>query len=358
MRRLTDACRLSPSIALLWLCSFLLGNSALPNPAFANDLLVSDAYANNVTSNNSSTDPEPRLTLLPRIIGGERTQDGEWPAMVALVRVSPGRPLSDRQFCGGTLIAPNWVVTAAHCMFDAFDNRILATSLRVVGGVNNLLLDTPEEETVVTNIILHPGYMQSVVTAPNDIALLELATLLPFNRLSLFTGDADALSGMDASIVGWGALDFTNPRRPVFPLAQRDAIVPIVDRATCNQPQSYNGIIAEGQICAGFAQGGVDSCVGDSGGPLIVEIGGRFVQAGVVSFGNGCALPDFYGVYTNVSFYIDWLGQFVEIETGPELEPEPEPEPEPGSGSSGGFGFSFAIVLLLFGAVAQRSGRR
>ena len=82
----------------------------------------------------------------------------------------------------------------------------------------------------------------------------------------------------------------------------------------CNDPSAYNGMIHESQICAGFAQGGVDSCSGDSGGPLFVEQDGQRTLVGVVSFGDGCARPDAYGIYTNVSFFRSWIEQYVELE--------------------------------------------
>jgi len=87
--------------------------------------------------------------------------------------------------------------------------------------------------------------------------------------------------------------------------------VPIVSNATCNT--SYGGEITANMICAGYAQGGKDACYGDSGGPLFVpdETGTGWVQVGVVSWGEGCALPNYYGVYARVSRYQSWIESYV-----------------------------------------------
>ena len=84
--------------------------------------------------------------------------------------------------------------------------------------------------------------------------------------------------------------------------------LPIIDNATC--AEVYPGRTADGQVCAGYAQGTMDSCQGDSGGPLVVPGGPTgWTQIGVASFGRDCAQPGAYGVYTRVSHYIDWILQ-------------------------------------------------
>jgi len=89
----------------------------------------------------------------------------------------------------------------------------------------------------------------------------------------------------------------------------------------CNDPKSYAGNIYPNQLCAGYAEGGRDSCVGDSGGPLIATYEGVIQQVGVVSFGYGCAQPDFYGIYTDVPYFIGWVNQYIYVGE-PEFEPE------------------------------------
>ena len=121
--------------------------------------------------------------------------------------------------------------------------------------------------------------------------------------MRLFQGDAREQAGTAAVVVGWGVNDFSNPSQPLFPSELNQVSVPVVSTEICNAPQSYAGLLGEGQICAGLPQGGRDSCLGDSGGPLMIRQDGEYKQIGVVSFGRGCAEPNFYGVYTRLEHY-------------------------------------------------------
>jgi len=247
-----------------------------------------------------------------RVIGGAVASQDQWPSIVALVRVGRGSP-ADRQFCGGTVIAPRWVMTAAHCLYDLFKRQIEPSSLRVITGVSDLRADTPDEEAIVTNLFVHPSYDHVAQDAYDDIALIELANPVAAPAIDLFAGDTESLARGRGFIAGWGATEFITPRRATYPDALHEAVVPLVPRAVCNAPLSYAGYVGAGQLCAGFAEGGVDTCVGDSGGPLVVDIGGRLEQVGVVSYGRGCAVPLFYGIYTNVSAYRSWISEFVAL---------------------------------------------
>ncbi|MEE9335952.1 MAG: serine protease [Granulosicoccaceae bacterium] len=246
-----------------------------------------------------------------RIIGGDESSSGQFPFISALVRDGSGS-LANRQFCGASIINEKWLLTAAHCMYDGFGNRISNESFKAVVGIINLRTESPMEH-VVTNYFIHPGYNNNSEDIANDIALIELATTPSQATVSLFGDDAEALAGYDATVVGWGATDYTDETNPVFPDELRHAVVPIISRGICNAPVSYAGNIADTQICAGLAQGGVDSCVGDSGGPLLIDINGVTAQVGIVSYGNGCAEPLFYGVYTNVGKYVEWIRQYTSV---------------------------------------------
>jgi secreted trypsin-like serine protease len=199
-------------------------------------------------------------------------------------------------------------------MYNTFGNRISSDSFRVVVGVTNLRTEQPDE-LVVSNYYLHPQYDHNDLLARNDLALIELSNAQPQASVDLYEADASALTGFSATVMGWGATDYSDPTAPVYPNELRHAVVPIVSRDVCNAPISYQGTIANTQVCAGFTAGGVDSCVGDSGGPLVTNIDGRTAQVGIVSFGNGCAEPFFYGVYTNIGAYIDWIDDYVQIDT-------------------------------------------
>ncbi|MEE9320606.1 MAG: serine protease [Granulosicoccus sp.] len=298
------------------------------------------------------------------VIGGELSEPDDWPFMVALVSQSVfGRAQADRQFCGGTLIAPRWVLTAAHCMFDIRDNLLEPSSMRVVAGVTDLRRGQAVVEVVVTNIILHSLYEQQSIAAYDDIALLELATAIDEPVVELFTEDIEVRSGQFATIIGWGATEYgAGGQSATYPDKLHQAIVPLVSRAQCNAPESYNGLIIDRQLCAGYVDGGVDTCVGDSGGPLLVNENGRTQQAGVVSYGKGCAESNYYGIYTNVAKYQTWVSEFIDAvdsgsantgdDTGTNGQPRGPATIDQGtsrSGSGAGLGLAGLLLSILLG---------
>jgi uncharacterized protein YkwD len=243
-------------------------------------------------------------TNSPDIIGGEEAVPGAWPWMAALL---------GEQLCGGSLIAPEWVLTAAHC-FNGTD----PAQFEVVLG-RHALSSNEGQVHQVAQIILHPDYDPN--TDDSDIALIRLATPSTQTVVPLVSPATAHLAnpGVNATVTGWGNMDPDGGQN--FPDALQQVTVPIVSNETCNSPQSYNGAITDNMLCAGFATGGFDSCQGDSGGPLVVSNPGGpgWAQAGVVSFGNGCAQANFYGVYARVSMFHTW----VESHTGP-LSPPPQ----------------------------------
>lgn len=237
----------------------------------------------------------------PRIIGGQVASPGEWPWQVALINAG-GDPYWD-QFCGGSLIDVRWVVTAAHCVVNSSPG-----SIQVLAGIHDL--DNPEtgyQRLNIAEIFVHPQYNAS--THDRDIALLRLsanAVLGPtaggemVATVPLVAADAGTLAGQQSTISGWGYTGATYPSRLM------EASVPIVTHNNCNDANSYNGDITANMLCAGYADGGVDTCYGDSGGPLVVD-GPSWKLAGITSWGNGCALPNYYGVYTRVSAFVGWI---------------------------------------------------
>lgn len=284
------------------------------------------------------------------IIGGTPVQQDSYPWTVALAHVA-NASLVQRQFCGGSVIADTWVLTAAHCLFDRSGDLLSLSDFTVATNARNLR-DANAQEHVVSNAYLHPDYNHNAINPHSDLALLELATSTGVTPVALSTTATANLVGLQGTVIGWGAVDYTDPASPLFPDQQYAVDVPVVTLDVCNAPISYAGSILENQLCAGFAQGGRDSCVGDSGGPMVVTYQGVVQQVGVVSFGFGCALPNYYGIYTNVPYFIGWINQYVFVG-----EPEFEPEASSSRGTtaisstgSSSTGSTSLLVLLMLGA--------
>ena len=195
----------------------------------------------------------------PRIINGERAQADAWPWMAAIIYANM-RP-EDGQFCGATLIHPSWLLTVGHCT----DGETIY-SIKVLLGQNNL---TEAEEVIgIKRIIKHPDYDPWIDNPSSDIALLQLEkpSSLPVLRV------ADRYSDLNqnmATVLGWGVLE--NSIDSVFANSLQQTTLPLVSNEVCNAPNSYNGDVHETMLCAGFVEGHTDACIGDSGGPLIVE---------------------------------------------------------------------------------------
>lgn len=237
------------------------------------------------------------ISVEGRIIGGEPAPTGAYPWQVSIGLAD--EPATLGHFCGGALISPSWVLTAAHCMESvAGPEQIqvkLGTNILSQGGV----------VTKIKKIIVAAGW--DPITYKNDIALLQLADPASNPSIRLLEPAAtDQLfpDGVLAVVSGWG---YTRENGWVSDVL-RHVGVQVVSNVTCNGPQSYHGQISDGMVCAGFIQGGKDSCQGDSGGPLMAfDQQGGYVLAGVVSWGKGCAEPNLYGVYTRVASYVDWI---------------------------------------------------
>ncbi len=246
----------------------------------------------------------------PEIVGGAPADPGEWPWQVALVHGDASGPnFWYDQFCGGSLISAQWVVTAAHCVTNG-TAAVSPSSVDVVAGIYDLWEPASGyQQRNVASIVVHPSWNPS--TMDYDIALLKLASPVTLGgsgetktaAVPLVPSGIGALTGTTSWVTGWGYTYST----PEFPDELYEVSVPIIANSVCNDASHYNGAITDRMLCAGYDAGGHDSCWGDSGGPLVVWNSGQWQLAGIVSWGDDCAQPYKQGVYTRVSEFVDWI---------------------------------------------------
>jgi secreted trypsin-like serine protease len=265
---------------------------------------------------------EPRAEPRARVVQGVRADRGQWPSAVSLSVVKEGGRAAS--LCAGTVIDSRWILTAAHCIFDRHRGGV--KSLRAVTAFAKSNLPRQGEARRIKYVIAHPGFgtVPRIGKASpglvNDIALLELEvpTTAPRHQLLAAAGrPAGLAAGTMATVIGWGV---DKPRRPdehststqVSKTLLR-ADIPIAARSACDAFLAFPaGIPTEPIFCAGDTKGGPDACNGDSGGPIFIPgHAGEPLQAGVVSWGDGCAHPGTYGTYASVAHFEAWIREHV-----------------------------------------------
>lgn len=277
----------------------------------------------------------------PRVFGGIEAEKGAWPFQVALLtsEMLDDNPDSqfDAQFCGGSIISPEWILTAAHCLVDG-EEPIPADVVTVLIGATAL---TEGTRIVASEIIVHPDY--SGRTLDNDIGLVRLSS--PSDAPAIRMVDTDPETGK-ATVIGWGRMEDGG-----FPLNLMQTEIELKSNSSCNagMKEIYKADLAQilwdfsprlrlsgedvetataaigesmgdpltaNMLCAGTETGARDACNGDSGGPLFTTDEDGALQVGIVSWGDGpldsdvaCGHANAFGVYTRLSRYRDWISE-------------------------------------------------
>uniref|UniRef100_A0A8C9R2F7 Peptidase S1 domain-containing protein n=1 Tax=Scleropages formosus TaxID=113540 RepID=A0A8C9R2F7_SCLFO len=234
--------------------------------------------------------------LNTRIVGGQNAAPGSWPWQVSM-------RYQGSHVCGGSLINNRWILSAAHCFTLIRWSSVTCVMYHVLRY---------DVSPLISRIIVHPRYNGN--TNNNDLALVQLSSTINFSDyiqpICLAAAGSTLYNGTETWVTGWGYIQSGGELSLPPPGILQEVEVPVIGNGKCNCLYGP-GSITKNMLCAGLLAGGKDSCQGDSGGPLVVKQGSVWVQAGIVSFGNGCAEPKYPGVYTRVSQYQSWISSVI-----------------------------------------------
>ncbi|XP_053136718.1 chymotrypsin-like elastase family member 3B isoform X2 [Hemicordylus capensis] len=241
-----------------------------------------------------------------RVVNGEDAQPYSWPWQISLQIELGGAWYHN---CGGTLITPDWVMTAGHCIMPYYNTRV------VLGEYNLSVEEGPEQYIPVNpeDMYEHPDWDSSCLNCGNDIALIKLSrSAVLSDKVKLGCVPCEGLvlpNDYPCYLTGWGSLHTSGPDPDIL----QQALLPVVDHEHCTQPDWWGDYVNEKMVCAG---GDIRAgCFGDSGGPLICQYpeDGKWYVHGVTSFvsGLGCDTLKKPTVFTRVSAFVSWLKEII-----------------------------------------------
>ncbi|KAK3875920.1 hypothetical protein Pcinc_019238 [Petrolisthes cinctipes] len=235
------------------------------------------------------------LRFSQKIVGGEPTQVDQFPWMVGIARKD-----DHFTFCGGSIISDRFILTAAHCVSGKQPGDLYVRAGETVRG-------NPQSITVnVQQIIVHNGY-SALSHVKNDIALLKLATSLPYNDRVFpvcLAANGDKFDNEIAVVSGWGR----NESGGNTLNGLHEVSVKVLSKENCRQNSLYEKPEVNKKILCASSEG-KDACQGDSGGPLVFLNGDHYIQIGIVSWGIGCANINYPGIYTRVGAFNKWIAK-------------------------------------------------
>jgi secreted trypsin-like serine protease len=262
-------------------------------------------------------------SVQPRIVGGTTASVSTYPWQAAVdysTAQSPNKNAHQRQFCGGSLLTSRIVVTAGHCVADTDPDCSLACAINDPGGDGTAKIDPNDVDVVlgrstltdtsqgteytVTAVVPRSNYdgdYQGDGVPRYDVAYLVLSAASAQTPIKIAGTDEGALwdPGSPADISGWGSTGENGNTVDTL----RSATVGVIPDSTCGSASVYGSDFDPAtMLCAGYLSGGVDTCYGDSGGPLEAPlVGGGYRLVGITGWGDGCAEANAPGVYTRVA---------------------------------------------------------